>query len=196
MGPARPRPDAGASEAVAPAERRRAGRHRGRPPGPRRRPAREALRAIARDLGLVVTGSSDYHGNGKVDHELGCNTTDPDDYARLLELADAAARLGPAHPEVVVVNSVLDAALLTEVFVTLFVIMDPPGTIPVFLSLTAGRSAATIRRAAWQAVAVSFFVIVGLRVLRPGGSCATCTSRSRPSRAPAGCCCSWSRWSC
>jgi multiple antibiotic resistance protein len=54
---------------------------------------------------------------------------------------------------------VLDVALLTEVFVTLFVIMDPPGTIPVFLSLTSGRSAATIRRAAWQAVLVSFFVI-------------------------------------
>jgi multiple antibiotic resistance protein len=43
--------------------------------------------------------------------------------------------------------------------VTLFVIMDPPGTIPIFLSLTRGRSARTIRRAAWQAVAVSFGVI-------------------------------------
>ena len=57
-------------------------------------------------------------------------------------------------------SSVLDVVLLTEVFVTLFVIMDPPGTIPVFLSLTSGRSPATIRRAAWQAVAVSFLVIV------------------------------------
>ena len=56
-------------------------------------------------------------------------------------------------------SGVLDLVLLTEVFVTLFVIMDPPGTIPVFLSLTQGRSPATIRRAAWQAVAVSFFVI-------------------------------------
>lgn len=56
-------------------------------------------------------------------------------------------------------GTVLDVALLTETFVTLFVIMDPPGTIPVFLSLTSGRSPATIRRAAWQAVTVSFFVI-------------------------------------
>ncbi len=56
-------------------------------------------------------------------------------------------------------NDVVNAVLLTEVFVTLFVIMDPPGTIPVFLSLTAGRSAATIRRAAWQAVVVAFLVI-------------------------------------
>ena len=56
-------------------------------------------------------------------------------------------------------SSVVDLVLLTEVFVTLFVIMDPPGTIPIFLSLTSGRSASTIRRAAWQAVGVSFFVI-------------------------------------
>uniref|UniRef100_UPI0037C884D8 MarC family protein n=1 Tax=Nocardioides terrisoli TaxID=3388267 RepID=UPI0037C884D8 len=38
--------------------------------------------------------------------------------------------------------------------------MDPVGTIPIFLSLTSGRSGAMIRRAAWQAVAVSFGVIV------------------------------------
>ncbi|HEY0888044.1 MAG TPA: MarC family protein [Nocardioides sp.] len=47
-----------------------------------------------------------------------------------------------------------------EVFVTLFVIMDPPGTVPIFLSLTSGRSVATARKAAWQAVAVAFLVIV------------------------------------
>lgn len=56
-------------------------------------------------------------------------------------------------------SSILDTVLLVEVFVTLFVIMDPVGTVPIFLSLTSGRSAATARRAAWQAVAVSFFVI-------------------------------------
>jgi multiple antibiotic resistance protein len=49
--------------------------------------------------------------------------------------------------------------LLIEVFVTLFVIMDPVGTIPIFLSLTGGRSPQVARRAAWQAVAVSFGVI-------------------------------------
>jgi multiple antibiotic resistance protein len=57
------------------------------------------------------------------------------------------------------VSSVLDTVLLVEVFVTLFVIMDPVGTVPIFLSLTSGRSAATARRAAWQAVSVSFLVI-------------------------------------
>lgn len=62
---------------------------------------RERLRSIARNLGLVVTGSSDHHGAGKVDHELGCNTTHPDDYARLLELAaSAAARSQRPTPQV------------------------------------------------------------------------------------------------
>jgi multiple antibiotic resistance protein len=56
--------------------------------------------------------------------------------------------------------SVIDLVLMTEVFVTLFVIMDPVGTIPVFLALTSGRSVPAMRRAAWQAVAVSFSVIV------------------------------------
>jgi predicted metal-dependent phosphoesterase TrpH len=51
---------------------------------------RARLRAIAGNLGLVVTGSSDYHGTGKVDHELGCNTTDPAEYARIVELAAKA----------------------------------------------------------------------------------------------------------
>ena len=54
--------------------------------------AREALRAIAGNLGLVVTGSSDYHGTGKVDHDLGCNTTAPEEYERLLVLAATSAR--------------------------------------------------------------------------------------------------------
>ncbi|WP_377323824.1 MarC family protein [Pimelobacter simplex] len=53
----------------------------------------------------------------------------------------------------------IEHVLLVEVFVTLFVIMDPVGTVPIFLSLTAGRSHATAKRAAWQAVAVSFLVI-------------------------------------
>ena len=57
-------------------------------------------------------------------------------------------------------SDLVSVTLLIEVFVTLFVIMDPIGTIPLFLSLTRGRSQASVRRAAWQAVAVSFGVIV------------------------------------
>lgn len=56
-------------------------------------PARRAeLRAIARDLDLLVTGSSDFHGAGKVDHDLGCNTTEPEQFERLVELAAEAGR--------------------------------------------------------------------------------------------------------
>lgn len=54
----------------------------------------------------------------------------------------------------------LNGRLFVEVFVTLFVIMDPPGVIPIFLSLTSGRTGATRRRMALQAVIVSFCVIV------------------------------------
>src|SRR5918995_222953 len=38
--------------------------------------SRRRLRALADRLGLLATGSSDYHGTGKLDHDLGCNTTD------------------------------------------------------------------------------------------------------------------------
>ena len=48
---------------------------------------RAELRGIAGELDLVVTGSSDHHGLGKVDHDLGVNTTDPEQYERLLSLA-------------------------------------------------------------------------------------------------------------
>jgi len=48
---------------------------------------RERLRGIARNLGLVVTGSSDYHGTGKKDHDLGVHTTAPEELARIDELA-------------------------------------------------------------------------------------------------------------
>ena len=62
---------------------------------------RDTLRGIARNLDLVATGSSDFHGDGKVDHEIGCNMTDPEEYARLVELARNAARAaGRSTPEV------------------------------------------------------------------------------------------------
>ncbi|MGN6523475.1 MAG: MarC family protein [Actinomycetes bacterium] len=46
-----------------------------------------------------------------------------------------------------------------EVFVTLFVIVDPVGTVPLVLSLTSGRSRKVRRRLSSQAVTVSFLVI-------------------------------------
>jgi multiple antibiotic resistance protein len=50
--------------------------------------------------------------------------------------------------------------LFGEAFVTLFVIMDPPGTVPIFLALTGTLRAAERNRAALVAVAVAFGVIV------------------------------------
>ena len=47
-----------------------------------------------------------------------------------------------------------------EVFVTLFVIIDPAGTVPVFLGLTRGRSDRDRNRLAWQATLVAFGVII------------------------------------
>jgi predicted metal-dependent phosphoesterase TrpH len=44
---------------------------------------RQRLRALADSLGLLATGSSDYHGTGKFDHDLGCNTTDPEVFAQM-----------------------------------------------------------------------------------------------------------------
>ncbi|HEX8495732.1 MAG TPA: MarC family protein [Actinomycetales bacterium] len=61
-------------------------------------------------------------------------------------------------------SSVLDAQLLASVFVTLFVIMDPPGTVPIFIALTSSMTARQRVRAARQAVTVSFFVIVAFAV--------------------------------
>jgi len=46
-----------------------------------------------------------------------------------------------------------------QAFVTLFVIMDPPGATPIFLGLVSEKSPATRRRLAWQAAAVSLIVI-------------------------------------
>ena len=47
-----------------------------------------------------------------------------------------------------------------QAFVTLFVILDPPGAAPIFLGLASGKSVKEQRRLAWQAAAVSLFVIV------------------------------------
>ena len=46
-----------------------------------------------------------------------------------------------------------------QAFVTLFVIMDPPGAAPIFLALVADKAPKVRRRLAYQAAAVSLFVI-------------------------------------
>ncbi|WP_091518617.1 PHP domain-containing protein [Microlunatus soli] len=45
---------------------------------------RKRLRTLVDRLGILATGSSDYHGTGKVDHDLGVNTTAPEVLAEIL----------------------------------------------------------------------------------------------------------------
>ncbi len=47
-----------------------------------------------------------------------------------------------------------------QVFVTLIVIIDPPGVMPIFLSLVSKYSIEQQRRLAWKTASVSLFVIV------------------------------------
>ena len=54
---------------------------------------RERLRALAADLGLLITGSSDYHGANKT-VGLGAETTEPGVYERLVARATGSA---PIH---------------------------------------------------------------------------------------------------
>ncbi len=60
-------------------------------------PTRERLRGLADDLGLVVTGASDYHGHGKAGVGLGENVTAPGAFEQLQQVRDelARARGGP-----------------------------------------------------------------------------------------------------
>ena len=59
---------------------------------------------------------------------------------------------------------VLDLTLLSTTFLTLFVIMDPPGTVPVFLALTSRMTAAERGRAALQATLVALGVVLAFTV--------------------------------
>ncbi|MBA2465594.1 MAG: PHP domain-containing protein [Nocardioidaceae bacterium] len=64
--------------------------------------ARAELHRLALELDLVATGSSDYHGSGKIDHDLACNHTAPEQLDRLLEMADrSSAAAGRTAPQVV-----------------------------------------------------------------------------------------------
>ncbi len=56
-------------------------------------------------------------------------------------------------------NSTGALTFAAQAFVTLFVIMDPPGATPIFLGLVKDRSPRERIKLAWQAAAVSLFVI-------------------------------------
>ncbi|MFT4147342.1 MAG: MarC family protein [Micrococcaceae bacterium] len=54
----------------------------------------------------------------------------------------------------------MDIQLFSSVFITLIVIMDPPGTVPIFMSLTSRMTTKERNHAALQAVMVATGVIV------------------------------------
>ena len=56
-------------------------------------------------------------------------------------------------------NKISAVTFAVQSFVTLFVIMDPPGAAPIFLGLVADKSARKRRLLAMQAAGVSFIVI-------------------------------------
>jgi multiple antibiotic resistance protein len=67
--------------------------------------------------------------------------------------------------------SAVDLRFFGEVFVTLFVITDPPGMVPIFLALTGTLPAKQRSRAAWTAVALAggvivVFAVAGQQILR------------------------------
>lgn len=62
-------------------------------------------------------------------------------------------------------DSVISVPLLATTFITLFVIMDPPGTVPVFLALTRTMDRQKKNHAALQATVTSFIVIVGFAIV-------------------------------
>ncbi len=61
-------------------------------------------------------------------------------------------------------SDVFDVRLFTEVFITLFVIMDPPGTVPIFLALTGTMGPRQRNQAARTAVLVALGVVVAFAV--------------------------------
>jgi len=65
----------------------------------------------------------------------------------------------------------VNGKLFVEAFVTLLVITDPPGMVPIFLALTGAMPARDRNRAGWQAVALAggvivVFAVAGQQILR------------------------------
>jgi multiple antibiotic resistance protein len=65
----------------------------------------------------------------------------------------------------------VNTRLFGEAFVTLLVITDPPGMVPIFLALTGSLTPRARHRAGWQAVALAggvivLFAVAGQQILR------------------------------
>ena len=62
------------------------------------------------------------------------------------------------------VGSISTMTFTIQAFVTLLVIMDPPGAVPIFLSLVSDKAPKIRRKLAWQAASVSLLVIATFAV--------------------------------
>ena len=85
-------------------------------------------------------------------------------------------------------QSVFEPAVFATTFMTLLVIQDPLGAIPIFLSLTSRQSPSERAVSARQATFVSFGVILVFAVATSSSSWA---SQCPPSRWLAGCSYCW-----
>jgi len=79
---------------------------------------------------------------------------------------------------------VSDVKFFWEVIVTLLVITDPPGIVPVFIAMTADRPRAERHKLAWQAAVVALGVIVVFALF--GRSILNCLGVQLPSLQAAG----------
>ena len=79
--------------------------------------------------------------------------------------------------------------LFGTAFITLAVIVDPPGCAPIFASLTAGTNAAHRRKMAIRSSLVAFFVLLFFSLLGKA-LLDTLGITLPPSASPAGSCCS------
>jgi multiple antibiotic resistance protein len=67
-------------------------------------------------------------------------------------------------------NEISAITFAVQSFVTLFVIMDPPGATPIFLGLVADKTPRVRRALAIQAAAVSLLVIISMEALQAAGA--------------------------
>jgi small neutral amino acid transporter SnatA (MarC family) len=86
------------------------------------------------------------------------------------------------------IGSISTVTFTIQAFVTLLVIMDPPGAVPIFLALVSDKAPKIRRKLAWQAAAVSLLVIAIFAILGDG-YLITSTFLFRHFKQLADCCC-------